>query len=86
MVDNKYEECGRIRYSDYRVLLPIGLTVESFAPLSSFCKELPQVEPLLGKHAFVSMSIDDLFVLKRILPTPGILATTTWKCGRLLLE
>lgn len=73
-VDGKYEECGRIRYSDYRVLLPIGLTVESFSPLSSFCKELPQVELLLGKHAFVSMSIDDLFVLKRILPTPGIFA------------
>lgn len=73
-VGGKYEECGRIRYSDYRVLLPIGLTVESFSPLSSFCKELPPVEPLLGKHAFVSMSIDDLFVLRRILSTPGILA------------
>ena len=72
--DGKYEECGRIRHSDYRVMLPIGLTVESFSPFSSFCKELPQVEPLLGKHAFVSMSIDDLFVLKRILPTPGMFA------------
>lgn len=72
--DGKYEECGRIRHSDYRVMLPIGLTVESFSPFSSFCKELPQVEPLLGKHAFVSMSIDDLFVLKRILPTSGMFA------------
>ena len=73
-VDGKYEECGRIRHSDYRVMLPIGLTVESFSPFSSVCKELPQVEPLLGKHAFVSMSIDDLFVLKRILPTSGMFA------------
>lgn len=72
--DGKYEECGRIRYSDYRVMFPIGLTVESFSPFSSFCKDLPQVEPLLGKHAFISMSIDDLFVLRRILPTPGIFA------------
>jgi len=72
--DGKYQECGRIRHSDYRVKLPIGLTVESFSPMSTFCKELPQVEPLLGKHAFVSMSIDDLFVLKRILPTPGMFA------------
>lgn len=72
--DGRYEECGRIRRSDYRVMLPIGLTVESFSPLSSFCKELPQVEPLLGKYAFVSMSIDDLFVLRRILPTPGLFA------------
>lgn len=70
--DGKYHECGRIRHSDYRVMLPIGLTVESFSPMSTFCKELPEVEPLLGKHAFISMSIDDLFVLKRILPTPGM--------------
>lgn len=70
--DGKYEECGRIRHCDYRVMLPIGLTVESFSPFSSFCKELPQVEPLLGKYAFVSISIDDLFVLRRILPTPGL--------------
>ncbi|MCE3026345.1 YecA family protein [Salinicola sp. DM10] len=73
-VDGKYIECGRIRCSNFRVMLPIGLTVESFSPFSSFCKELPQVKPLLGKHAFISMSIDDLFVLKRILPTPGIFA------------
>ncbi|WP_317933567.1 SEC-C metal-binding domain-containing protein [Halioxenophilus sp. WMMB6] len=74
LADGKYEECGRVRLSDYRVMVPIGLTVESFSPFSSFCKDLPQVEPLLGKHAFVSMSIDDLFVLKRILPTPGMFA------------
>lgn len=71
LVDGKYEECCRIRRSDYRVMVPIGLTVESFSPFSAYCKELPQVEPLLGKHAFVSLSIDDLFVLKRFLPTPG---------------
>jgi len=71
LVDGKYEEFGRVRRSDYRVLVPIGLTVESFSPFSTYCKELPQVEPLLGKHAFVSLSIDELFVLKRFLPTPG---------------
>ncbi len=73
-VDGKHEKCGRVRRSDYRVMVPIGLTVESFSPFSSFCKDLPQVEPLLGKHGFVSMSIDDLFVLKRVLPTPGVFA------------
>lgn len=71
LVDGKYEECGRVRRSDYRLMLPIGLTVESFSPFSTYCKELPQVEPLLGSHAFVSLSMDDLFVLKRLLPTPG---------------
>jgi hypothetical protein len=74
LVDGKYEECSRVRRSDYRLMVPIGLTVESFSPFSAYCKELPQVLPLLGKHAFVSMSIDDLFVLKRFLPTPGSFA------------
>lgn len=74
LIDGKYEECGRVCRSDYRVMVPIGLTVESFSPFSAYCKELPQVEPLLGKHAFVSLSIDDLFVLKRFLPTPGSFA------------
>jgi hypothetical protein len=74
LVKGKYIECACVRRSDYRVLVPIGLTVESFSPYSAYCKELPQVEPLLGKHAFVSLSIDDLFVLKRFLPTPGSFA------------
>jgi len=67
----KYVEFARIRQSDYRVMVPIGLTVESFSPLSAYCKELPQIVPLLGRHGFVSLSIDDLFVLRRLLPTPG---------------
>jgi SEC-C motif len=73
-VDGRYEECRRVRRSDYRVMVPIGLTVESFSPLSAYCKELPQIAPLLGKHAFVSLSVDDLFVLKRFLPTAGSFA------------
>jgi hypothetical protein len=70
-VDGKYQKCGSIRRSDYRVMVPIGLTVESFSPFSAYCKELAQIEPLLGRHAFISLSIDDLFVLKRFLHTPG---------------
>ncbi|MBS0968161.1 SEC-C domain-containing protein [Nissabacter archeti] len=71
LVNGKHKECGRIKASNYRVMLPIGLTVESFSPFSSFCKQLPQIKPLLDKYGFVSMSIDDLFVLKRFLPSPG---------------
>lgn len=71
LVNGKYVECDRIRREDYRVMVPIGLTVESFSPFSAYCKELPQVEPLLGEYAFISMSIDDLFVLNRFLPTSG---------------
>ena len=69
--NGKYKECASVRRSDYRVMVPIGLTVESFAPLAAFCKELSQVEPLLGKHAFISLSIDDLLLHKRFLSTPG---------------
>lgn len=72
--NRKYVECARLRRSDYRVILPIGLTVESFSPFSAMCKELPGVTPLLDKHSFISMSIDDLFVLNRFLPTMGELA------------
>jgi hypothetical protein len=73
-VGGKYKECGRVRRSEYRMMVPIGLTVESFSPFSTYCKELPQIKPLLGKHAFMSISIDDLFVLKRFLSTPGSFA------------
>lgn len=69
--NGRYEECGRVRRADYRVMVPIGLTIESFSPFSAYCKELPEITPLLGRHGFVSLSIDDLFVLKRLLPTPG---------------
>lgn len=67
----KYAECGRIKIENYRVLLPIGLTVESFAPFAASCKAMPGVNPILQKHGFLSLSIDDLFVLRRILKTPG---------------
>lgn len=70
----KYNEIRRIKLSDFRIAIPIGLTVESFSPFSAMCKELPDLSPILGLHPFVSMSIDDLFVLNRFLPTAGELS------------
>src|SRR6202042_721005 len=64
-------EVARLRQRDYRLILPIGLTVEAFTPFSAICKELPEVRPILGRHPFISMSVDDLFVLTRFLPTAG---------------
>lgn len=64
-------EVRRLRLNDYRVVLPIGLTVEAFTPFSSMSKRLPDIRPILGRYPFVSMSIDDLFVLSRFLPTTG---------------
>lgn len=74
LIDGRYEEICRIRHSDYRVMIPMGLTVESFSPFSAFSKNLPEIKPLLGQYGFISISIDDLFVLKRMLPTTGVFA------------
>jgi hypothetical protein len=73
-VDGKYVPAGQVRRAQFRVLIPIGLTVESFSPVSTMCKELPGIVPLLGQHPFLCQSIDDLFVLNRFLPTLGQLA------------
>jgi hypothetical protein len=69
--DGNYEEVAKINLKNFRCVLPIGLTVEAFTPFSSMCKEIPEVAAILGKHAFVSMSVDDLFVLGRFLPSAG---------------
>ncbi len=71
LVDGSHQEVGRLRLANYRVVVPIGLTVEAFTPFSSMSKRLPDVQPILGKYPFISMSIDDLFVLSRFLPTTG---------------
>ncbi len=67
----RYVEVDRIRLADFRLVLPIGLTVESFSPYASLAKLFPDAGPILGRHPFVSLSIDDLFVLRRFLPTAG---------------
>lgn len=69
--DGKYQEVAKLNLSTFRRVLPIGLTVEAFTPFSAMCKEIPEVMPILGKHPFISMSVDDLFVLCRFLPTGG---------------
>ncbi len=71
LTDGEYVEVGRIRLDQFRLILPIGLTVEAFTPFSAMAKELPEVVPILGAHPFISMSVDDLFVLNRFLPTTG---------------
>jgi hypothetical protein len=71
LADGEYVETGRIRRDRFRLILPIGLTVEAFTPFSAMAKELPEVEPILGRHPFISMSVDDLFVLRRFLPNTG---------------
>jgi hypothetical protein len=71
LVDGEYEEIACIRKDSFRLIFPIGLTVEAFTPFSSMAKEDAEIEPILGKYPYVSMSVDDLFVLRRILPTTG---------------
>ena len=71
LIDGKYVEVGRLKLEDFRTVLPVGLTIEAFTPFSAMCKEFADVQPILGKHPFVSMSVDDLFVLNRFLPSTG---------------
>jgi SEC-C motif len=67
----RYVEADRTRLADFRIVLPVGLTVESFSPYSGLAKQFPGIEPILGLYPFVSLSIDDLFALRRFLPTTG---------------
>lgn len=72
-VNGNFVETGRLRQRGFRLVLPIGLTMEAFTPFSAMAKENPEIKPLLDKHPFISMSVDDLFVLNRFLPTTGAL-------------
>ena len=38
------------------------------------CKRLPAIKPVLSQYPFISISIDDLLVINRFLPTAGELA------------
>ena len=69
--DGEYVEIGRLQQCKFRVILPIGLTVEPYTPISAMSKDLAEIQPLLKKHPFISMSVDNLFVLNRFLPTTG---------------
>lgn len=68
---NKKKPVGKLRLRDYRLVFPIGLTIESFVPFSASSKQLPGIDPILGKFPFIAMAIDDLFTLNRFLPTSG---------------
>ena len=70
-VEGEFVKIGCLQQRELRVILPIGLTVESFTPFSAMSKDLAEIQPLLGKHPFVSMSVDDLFILNRFLSTTG---------------
>ena len=67
----RYVKVADLRLGEFRKVLPIGLTVESLSPFSTSLNNLEAIAPLLGKHQFMSMSVDDLFVLRRFLPTAG---------------
>ncbi len=69
--DGKYVEVARVRKADLRKVYPIGLTVEAFSPYSAAVKERDDVIAIAEQHNFISMSIDDLFVLRRLLNGAG---------------
>jgi hypothetical protein len=71
--DGHYREVVRLRLGDFRRIIPIGLTVESMSPFSAAAARLPGITPILGRYPFISVAIDELFVLRRVLPSTGAL-------------
>ncbi|UVC11192.1 hypothetical protein IHQ71_11805 [Rhizobium sp. TH2] len=69
--DGKHEEIARIRHSELRHVFPIGLTVEAFTPFSSSIKENASVVAIADRYDFISISMDDLLVVRRILSGTG---------------
>jgi hypothetical protein len=67
----KFVEITRIKRASLRKVYPIGLTVEAFSPYSAAVKERDDVVAIAEQHNFISMSIDDLFVLRRLLRGTG---------------
>ena len=69
--NGQYIEVAQLCLGDFRKVFPIGLTIEALSPFSTCVHSLEGIEPLLDKHGFMSISIDDLMVLNRFLPTVG---------------
>lgn len=69
--EGKFVEIARVKRANLRKVYPIGLTVEAFSPYSAAVKERDDVVAVVGQHNFISMSIDDLFVLRRLLSGAG---------------
>ncbi|MEM6408347.1 MAG: hypothetical protein AAF700_08010, partial [Pseudomonadota bacterium] len=69
--DGNFREVTRIRAQDLRHIFPIGLTVEAFTPFSAAIKESSEVEAIQGRYNFVSLSIDDLMVTRRLFSGTG---------------
>ena len=68
---NKKKPVGKLRLSDYRLVFPIILTIESFVPFAASSNKLPGIDPILGRFPIISMAIDELLILSRFLPTAG---------------
>ena len=67
----KFVEVVRVKKANLRKVFPIGLTVEAFSPYSAAVKERDDIVAIADQHNFISMSIDDLFVLRRLLNGAG---------------
>ena len=74
----QYVKVADWTWGAFRRVLPIGLTVESLSPFSTCLNNLKEISPLLKKHGFMSMSVDDLLVLSRFL-RQRVSCFTIWK-------
>ncbi len=70
-IHGSYHKIGEIRLSNFRAVLPIGLTIEQLGPLATNHRHFLDSSPLLCEHPFLSLSIKDLLLIKRFLSSDG---------------
>ena len=69
---SEFRRSRQIRQRDYRLIVPIGLTIESFTPFSAMCKEFPEIRPTTTASTLLyrCRSTTCLY-LTQFLPTAG---------------
>jgi hypothetical protein len=68
---NKLQPAVTLRKSDYRLIVPIGLTVENFTHFAAQVERLDNLGLNLALKPFWSLAIDDLLAISTILTTPA---------------
>lgn len=67
----RHVQIADLTLNKYRLVVPIGLTVENLSPMTGILNTFSEMQPILTKHQFLAMSIDDLFPLNELLTTTG---------------
>ena len=67
----RLKEVERLCLKEFRAVIPIGLTLDALGPLAANSVINGETRDRLGEHAFLSVSLKELFVLRRFLRCTG---------------